>query len=84
MASRASDWWRQAQRDLAHARNALEDRDFEWSCFAAKQAAEKAVKAVLDCVRNEPQSEPFVGQARLSSIESIFFGGCADLRRGVG
>jgi hypothetical protein len=27
MASRASDWWRQAQRDLAHARNALEDGD---------------------------------------------------------
>ena len=28
----------------------------------------------LDCVRNEPQSEPFVGQARLLLIENIFLG----------
>jgi len=34
-------------------------------------------------VRNEPQSEPFVGQARFSSIENIFLGDCADLRRGA-
>jgi hypothetical protein len=25
-------------------------------------------------VRNEPQSEPFVGQARIILIENIFFG----------
>jgi len=47
MPSRADDWWRQAQRDLRHARNALESGDFEWACFAAQQAAEKAVKAVF-------------------------------------
>jgi HEPN domain-containing protein len=46
MANRSKDWIRQAQRDLTHARNALEDGDFEWSCFACQQAAEKAVKAV--------------------------------------
>jgi len=46
MASRAQDWLDQAKRDLAHARHALDDRDFEWACFAAQQAAEKAVKAV--------------------------------------
>ena len=46
MASREQDWLDQARRDLAHARHSLEDRDFEWACFAAQQAAEKAVKGV--------------------------------------
>ncbi len=48
MPNRSQDWLRQAQRDLKHARNALEDRDFEWACFASQQAAEKAVKAVYE------------------------------------
>jgi len=47
MSNRYSDWFRQAEADLRHARNALEDGDFEWSCFAAHQAAEKALKAVF-------------------------------------
>ena len=46
MATREEDWLRQAKRDLEHARHALEDRDYEWSCFAAQQAAVKAVKAL--------------------------------------
>lgn len=37
---------RQAEKDLEHARHALEDADLEWACFAAQQAAEKAVKAL--------------------------------------
>lgn len=45
MASRARDWFRQAEADLAHARHALEDGDCDWACFAAQQAAEKAAKA---------------------------------------
>jgi len=45
MGNRYLDWFRQAEADLCHARNSLEDRDFEWSCFAAQQAAEKALKA---------------------------------------
>ena len=47
MPERHEDWMRQAERDLTHAEHALEDRDFEWSCFAAQQAAEKAVKALF-------------------------------------
>lgn len=47
MASRARDWFRQAERDLAHARRSTEGGDHEWACFAAQQAAEKALKAVL-------------------------------------
>jgi HEPN domain-containing protein len=46
MAERSSDWMRQAQADLRHARHALDDADFEWSAFAAQQSAEKAVKAL--------------------------------------
>jgi HEPN domain-containing protein len=45
--NRFADWFRQAEADLGHARNALEDGDYEWSCFAAQQAAEKALKAVF-------------------------------------
>lgn len=45
MSGRAADWFRQAEADLEHARHALEDRHFEWACFAAQQAAEKAAKA---------------------------------------
>jgi HEPN domain-containing protein len=48
MANRSGDWLRQAQRDVNHARNALDAGDFEWSCFASQQAAEKAVKAVYE------------------------------------
>lgn len=47
MPSRYEDWLRQASRDLGHARHALEDGDYEWACFAAQQAAEKAVKALF-------------------------------------
>ena len=46
MPERHADWLRQAKRDVAHARRAAEDEDYEWSCFAAQQGAEKALKAV--------------------------------------
>jgi HEPN domain-containing protein len=46
MASRADDWFRQAERDLGHAQDALDRGTFEWASFAAQQAAEKAIKAV--------------------------------------
>jgi len=39
---------RQALRDLAHAERSLEMGDYEWACFAAQQAAEKAVKALYE------------------------------------
>jgi len=47
MVNRYPDWFRQAEADLRHARNSLIDGDFEWSCFAAHQSAEKAFKAVF-------------------------------------
>src|SRR2546428_6424956 len=54
MAERSRDWMTQAERDLRHARNAKDDADHEWACFAAQQAAEKAVKAVAVRLGGEP------------------------------
>jgi HEPN domain-containing protein len=47
MAERSLDWLRQAEADLLHARNARDDGDYNWSAFAAQQAAEKGIKAVF-------------------------------------
>ena len=47
MAERSADWLRQAQRDLESARAQRGDGFYEWACFISHQAAEKAVKAVL-------------------------------------
>ncbi|MHA1610351.1 MAG: HEPN domain-containing protein [Candidatus Njordarchaeales archaeon] len=47
MVSREKDWLRQALKDLEHAKKSIEMEDFEWACFAAQQAAEKAVKALF-------------------------------------
>ncbi len=46
MANRSLDWLAQADRDLRHAENSLRAGEHEWACFAAHQAAEKAVKAL--------------------------------------
>ncbi len=46
MSDRSKDWFAQSVRDLRHARHSKEDEDYEWACFAAQQAAEKAAKAI--------------------------------------
>ncbi len=46
MANRAKDWFALAEYDLKHARDARTAGSHEWSCFAAQQAAEKAVTAL--------------------------------------
>jgi len=43
---RTKDWFRQAEKDLRHAKKAVDSEDFEWACFAAQQAAEEAVKSL--------------------------------------
>ncbi|MFW6105254.1 MAG: HEPN domain-containing protein [Chloroflexota bacterium] len=47
MPERSEDWMKQAVRDLKTAEEMAKSESFEWSCFAAQQAAEKAVKAVF-------------------------------------
>lgn len=47
MGERYKDWFRQAQADLEHARHSLVVGDYDWSCFAAHQAAEKVLISVF-------------------------------------
>lgn len=46
MANRSKDWWKQGLRDLEQAEASRGGGRHEWACFAAHQAAEKAVKAL--------------------------------------
>lgn len=46
MSNRARDWLNQALRDLEQAEDSQRAGHHEWACFAAQQAAEKAVKAL--------------------------------------
>ncbi|MBI2304269.1 MAG: HEPN domain-containing protein [Chloroflexi bacterium] len=53
MPTRHLDWLRQAKRDLEHAQRSLAAGDYEWACFAAHQAAEKAVKGLFQKLGGE-------------------------------
>ncbi|MFQ5407043.1 MAG: HEPN domain-containing protein [Anaerolineales bacterium] len=53
MANRAHDWLAQAIRDLEQAQASRDDGRHEWACFAAQQAAEKAVKALHQSLGQE-------------------------------
>ena len=44
---RSKDWLDEAQGDLEHARNDVQGGFYNWACFSAQQAAEKAIKAVF-------------------------------------
>ncbi len=46
MPNRAADWFRRAERDLAQAEDSRRAGRHERACFAAQQAAEKAVRAL--------------------------------------
>lgn len=46
MPDRSRDWLAQAERDMEQARASEAQGRHEWACFAAQQAAEKAVKAL--------------------------------------
>lgn len=46
MTNRGPDWLRQAERDLEQAEASRAEERHEWACFAAQQAAEKAVEAL--------------------------------------
>lgn len=46
MPNRSRDWLNQALKDLELAEDSFRAGRHEWACFAAQQAAEKAVKAL--------------------------------------
>lgn len=50
---RSRDWMDQAEGDLQHAKSDLATGYYEWACFSAQQAAEKAVKAVFQAMGAE-------------------------------
>jgi HEPN domain-containing protein len=69
---RSADWIAQAEGDLAHAELSAEHRHYDWACFSAQQASDKAVKAVLYRAGAEPwgHSVPDLLQA-VRSIASV-------------
>ncbi len=50
---RSADWMDQARGDLDHARHDVQAQFYDWACFSAQQAAEKAVKAVFQSMGAE-------------------------------
>ena len=68
---RSRDWWVQSQADLRHAKNARRDGTYECACFAAQQAAEKALKAVFEKRRQKAWGHTltFILQALHDQIE---------------
>jgi len=46
MPDRSKDWFQQAKRDLEQANSSKAEERHEWACFAAQQAAEKALNAL--------------------------------------
>ncbi len=50
---RSKDWLDQALGDLEHARHDFEHGFYDWACFSAQQAGEKAVKAVFQRMHAE-------------------------------
>ena len=53
MAERSSDWLRQAEKDLEKARLDVAWGYYEWACFTAQQAAEKALKGLFQHLHGE-------------------------------
>ncbi|MGH7699540.1 MAG: HEPN domain-containing protein [Gemmatimonadales bacterium] len=63
MPNRAQDWLTQGRRDLELARHASAGGFHEWACFAAQQAGEKAVKALVAALGGEARGHSIVGMA---------------------
>jgi HEPN domain-containing protein len=53
MVERSSDWLRQAGKDLEKANLDLQWGFHEWACFTAHQAAEKAIKGLIQHLNGE-------------------------------
>jgi HEPN domain-containing protein len=60
MARRHEDWLSQAERDLKAARDSLSSGNYEWSAFQSQQAAEKALKALLQYFNREVREHSVV------------------------
>jgi HEPN domain-containing protein len=72
------DWFRQAEADLEHAEASSREGDCEWSCFAAQQSAEKAVKALYYSLHGDPW-----GHSLLALIKGLPAAIAAKLPEGI-
>jgi HEPN domain-containing protein len=81
MPNRAGDWLTQARRDLELARHAANGGFHEWACFAAQQAAEKAVKALVAALGGEARGHSIVAMAKLLPDPPGFPADVLDLAR---
>ncbi len=59
--NRWRDWWEQALRDFRHAEHSTDGGHYEWAAFAAQQAAEKSVKALILSCNGEPWGHSVTG-----------------------
>jgi len=71
MANRSGDWLHQAEADLEHAQSSAKDGDYEWSCFAAQQAAEKALKALYYSLHGDPWGHSILAMLRGLPSEAV-------------
>ncbi len=53
MPERSLDWLRQAEIDIEKAKLDLGSGYYEWACFTAQQAAEKALKSLFQYLHGE-------------------------------
>ncbi len=53
MPSRPMDRLNQSKRDLEEADSSMKNGKYEWTCFAAQQSAENAVKALYNVLNKE-------------------------------
>ncbi|MGH7342969.1 MAG: HEPN domain-containing protein, partial [Candidatus Rokuibacteriota bacterium] len=81
MPNRARDWLTQAQRDVELARHASQGGYHEWGCFAAQQAAEKAVKALVAALNGEARGHAIVAMAAALPAHAALPAGLLDAAR---
>lgn len=73
MPKRFRDWMAQAESDLEHARKSVALKDYNWVCFAAQQAAEKALKALYDFLGGEGWGHMIVKLLKALPTDKISF-----------
>jgi HEPN domain-containing protein len=59
--NRSADWLRQAEADLAAARDSAAGNHHEWAAFQAQQCGEKAAKALVYALHGEVRGHSIVG-----------------------
>ncbi len=81
MPNRAKDWLDQARRDLDLARHATGGEYHEWACFAAQQAGDKAVKALVVALNGEARGHAIVAIAAVLPERAQFSAELTDAAR---